>query len=151
MRFGTGKFIAQNIELVNIREKIIIESDPAPDSPILVGFRELNLEYLSSMIAEERPLSGLLQGDIRLYPKEEGLTFTSDVTIDDFMLQQVLWGDVALQVEQTVARRFDVDFRLTGNRNNVTATGFYAGGESPSMDITAAINRFDLVTFYYPY
>ena len=146
MRFGTGKFIAQNVELVNIRERIIIESDPAPDSPILIGFRELNLEYLSSMIAQERPLSGLLQGDVKLYPQEEGLTFTSDLTIDQFMLQQVLWGDVALKVEQTVANRFDVDFRLSGDRNNVVATGFYAGGENPAMDITATVSRFDLVS-----
>lgn len=146
MRFGTAKFVAQNVELVNIREKIIIESNPAPESPISIGFRELNLEYLSSMIAQERPLSGLLQGDIELYPKEAGLTFTSDLTIDEFMLQQVLWGDVALKVEQTVASRFDVDFRLTGDRNNVTATGFYTGGDTPAMDITATIDRFDLAS-----
>lgn len=146
MRFGAGKFIAQNVELVNRRERIIIESDPEPESPIMIGFRELNLEYLSSMIAQERPLSGLLQGDIKLYPKDEGLTFTSDLTIDEFMLQQVLWGDVALKVEQTVASRFNVDFRLSGNRNNVTATGFYAGGETPAMDITTTIDRFDLTS-----
>lgn len=146
MRFGSGKLIAQNVVLANIREKIIIESDPAPDSPILIGFRELNLEYLSSMIAQERPLSGLLQGDVSLYPKDDGLTFTSDLTIDEFMLQQVLWGDVALKVEQDVASRFDVDFRLTGDRNDVTATGFYAGGESPALDVTTTIDRFDLAS-----
>lgn len=146
MRFGPGKFVAQHVELVNLRERIIIESDPAPESPILIGFRELNLEYLSSMIAQERPLSGLLQGDIKLYPKEEGLTFTSDLTIDDFMLQQVLWGDVALKVEQNVASRFDVDFRLSGERNSVTASGFYESGQTPAMDITATIDRFALVS-----
>lgn len=146
MRFGGGKFVAQNVSLENIREKIIIESDPDPGSPIMVGFRELNLEYLVSMIAQERPLSGLLQGDIKLYPQEEGLTFTSDLTIDDFALQQMLWGDIALKVEQTVANRFDVDFRLSGNNNNITVAGFYQGGEAAAMDITANINRFELAS-----
>ena len=146
MRFGSGKFVAQNVSLQNMREKIIIESDPEPESPIILAFRELNLEYLSSVIAMERPLSGLLDGDIKFYPQEEGLNFTSDLTIDDFALQQTLWGDIALKVEQAVANRFDVDFRLSGEKNNVTVGGFYQGGDTAAMDITAIINRFDLTS-----
>lgn len=146
MTFGTGKFIAQNVELANMREKIIIESDPEPESPILIGFRELNLEYLASMIAAERPLSGLLQGDIKLYPDEAGLSFTSDLTIDDLAIQRVPWGDLSLDVDQTVQKRFDVDFKLSGNENDVTAQGFYQGGESPSMNITTSIKQFQLAS-----
>ena len=146
MRFGGEKFIAQNVQLVNRREKIIIDSDPAPLSPILIGFRELNLEYLASMIADERPLSGLLQGDVKLYPNDAGMSFTSDITIDDFSLQDIPWGDIALNVEQTVKNRFDVDFKLSGNGNDISANGFYQGGESAAMDITTRFTRFQLTS-----
>lgn len=146
MRFGGQKFVAENVELANIREKIIIESKPQPGTPILIGFRELNLEYLSSMIADERPLSGLLHGDINFYPDTAGMTFTSDITIGDFTLQDIPWGDIALHVEQTVRDRFDVDFELTSAQNNIALNGFYTGGKSPAMDLLLKINQFNLVS-----
>ena len=146
IRFGGPKLIAQNVQLVNRREKILIQSDEQPGTPISIGFRELNLEYLTSIIAEERIVSGLLQGDIELYPEENGMTFTSDLTIEDFRIKNTAWGNLALQVEQKVVDRFDVKFGLTGNQNNVTINGFYLGGESPSMDLTANVNQFHLAS-----
>lgn len=144
VRFGGAKVIAQNVQLVNGREKIIIESKADPKSPLFIGFRELNLEYLASMISYERPLSGLLQGDINLYTTSENFTFTSDLTIKDFSIAQVEWGDIALKVKQEVTNRFDVNFNLTGNNTNIRTEGFYTAGESPAMDINTRINGFDL-------
>jgi hypothetical protein len=146
MRFGGEKFVAHNVQLTNLRERIIIDSKEEPASPIFIGFRELNLEYLSSMIAEESPLSGLLQGDINFYPDTAGMTFTSDITITDFNLKKVPWGNVSLQVDQKIKDRFDVNFGLTGNENNVTATGYYRGGKSAAMDITTSIGKFNLTS-----
>ena len=146
IRFGGEKFIAENVHLTNRREKIILESKDQPGAPIFIGFRELNLEYLSSMIAEERPLSGLLEGDINFYPDSAGTTFTSNVTIDDFRIRETPWGNLSLKVEQTVGNQFDVAFGLSGSRNDVTAQGFYRGGASPAMDLTLRIDRFDLTS-----
>ena len=144
MTFGGEKFTAHNVQLINRREKIIIESPPQPGTPITVGFRELNLEYLTSMIAEQKPLSGLLEGDINLFPGGNGLTFTSDLTIGNFRIKDIGWGDITLKVEQQVRNRFEVDFVLTGNQNELSVGGFYNGGDTPSMDITADIKRFQL-------
>lgn len=144
MRFGVEKFVARNVELVNRRERIIIESKPDRGSPISIGFRELNLEYLSSMIAEEKPLSGLVQGDINLFPDSPGMPFTADLTIGDFKLRQIPWGDLTLQVEQKMRNRIDVALALTGNQNDVTILGFYTGGTSAAMDFTLKLNRFNL-------
>jgi translocation and assembly module TamB len=143
MRFGGENFIAKNVELVNGREKIIIESKEDPGSPVFIGFRKLNLEYLASVIAEEKPLSGLLEGDINLYPGSAGMIFTSDITIDNFSILEVPWGDLSLAVEQKIRNRFDINFRLTGNQNNLKAKGFYMGGGSPAIDLTANIERFN--------
>lgn len=146
MRFGENKFIARDVVLTNLREKIIIESKEPPGSPVFIGFRELNLEYLSSMVAKERPLSGLLEGDIHLYPDSTALTFTSDITIADFRIEDIAWGDVSLQVEQEIRNRFDVRFGLSGHGNDVRAEGFYSGGDSASLNLTAGIRRFNLAS-----
>lgn len=142
--FGGEKLVAQDVVLTNLREKIIFESDAQPGTPIFIGFRELNLEYLTSMVAEEGLVSGLLEGDINLYPDSAASTFTSDITVKDFQIRDVPWGNLALQVEQASANRFDVDFGLTGQRNNVRADGYYQGGDAPAIDLTAVISEFAL-------
>lgn len=146
MKFGEPKFVAKNVQFQNRREKIIVTSDEQPGTPIVLAFRELNLEYLSSMIAEENPLSGLLDGDISFQPSRDGTTFTSDLTIEDFKIKTTPWGNIALQVEQTTRNRFDVDFALTGNGNDIAITGFYSGGETPGLDVNADFNRFNLAS-----
>src|SRR5690606_26467052 len=100
--------------------------------------------YLASMVSYEKPLSGLLQGDINLYTAQENFTFTSDLTINDFSIAQVEWGDIALNVKQEVTNRFDVNFSLIGNNTDIRTEGFYAADESPSMNINTKINGFDL-------
>lgn len=146
MRFGGAKFVAHNVQLQNRREKIMLHSDKAPGTPVVLAFRELNLEYLSSMIAGESPLAGLLNGNINFNTAESGMTFTSDVSIKNFQIRTIPWGDIALRVEQNVKNRFDVDFALTGNGNDITIKGNYTGGTSSTLDVDADINRFNLVS-----
>ncbi len=144
MRFGGEKFIAHDVEFANRREKLIIESDSRPASPILIAFRELNLENLSSVIAKEKPLSGLLQGDINIFPDPSGMAFTSDLTIDELQISQVPWGNFSLKVDQKVRNQFDVDFGLLGNNNDLKVEGFYTAGETPAFDLTATVKSFNL-------
>ncbi len=146
LRFGGPKLVAQNVSLSNGREKIILESKPEPGTPMSIGFREVNLEYLVSMIAQHKPLSGLLQGNINVYPSKTSTNFTSDLTITDFNLAEIPWGDIKLAVKQTVKDRFDVDFSIIGQHNDIRAFGNYTGGEMPGLTIETNIRRFDLTS-----
>lgn len=144
IRFGGEKLVAQNVNLSNGNERIILESKPEAGSPIFVGFRELNLEYLSSMFAQENPLSGLLHGDINLYPDPKNSRFTANVGIRDFRLQEIPWGNVSLEVQQQVQNRFDVNFSVVGKNNDIRAVGNYTSGEVADLNIKTTIARFDL-------
>jgi translocation and assembly module TamB len=144
IRFGGPKIIAQDVELINGREKIIFESKPDPTSPMFIGFRELNLEYLVSMVAQEKPVSGLLEGDINIYPDTSMFKFTSDIKIKDLQFSELPWGNLALNVEQNVKDRFDVQFSLVGKNNDIRTNGYYTGGENAAIDLTTEISRFDL-------
>lgn len=146
IRFGGKKLIAQNVTFANGAEKIIIDSKEAPGSPVSVGFRKLDLEYLSSVISAEKPLSGVLEGDIHLYPDPSGMTFTSDIQVSNFSILEVPWGNISLAVSKTSSDRFAVDFGLTGSENHITAKGFYIGGQNRAMSLSAEIDRFNLVS-----
>ena len=144
IRFGGPKIVAQDVELVNGREKITFESKPDPASPMTLGFRELNLEYLASMVAQEKPVSGLLEGDINIFPDTSMFKFTSAIRISDLQFSELPWGNLNLNVEQNVKDRFDVDFSLVGKNNDIRINGYYTGGENAALDLKTNIARFDL-------
>jgi translocation and assembly module TamB len=144
MRFGGEKFVAHNIQLSNDRQRIMLESKPQPGTPIYLGFRELNLEYLFSLVAQEKPVTGLLHGDVNLFPEKENYRFTSSIAIQDFGIAEVQWGDISLGVNQNIPNKFDVNFRLSGNDNNIRSAGYYTAGEKPSMHLTTTIGQFNL-------
>lgn len=143
-RFGGPKLIAQNVNLKNGREEITIHSDAKETSPILIAFKELNLEYLSSMVALERPISGLLQGNVKLFSDQNAGYITSDLLIDNFAIEELEWGDINLSVAQKPGDRFNIDFSIEGNTNRIEAKGFYVGGKDPDVNVQAKIVRFDL-------
>lgn len=144
IRFGGTKLVAQNVELANGRAKISIESKPQPDAPLFIGFRELNLEYLVSMVAQEKPVTGLLHGDINIFPAKENLQFTANVKINDFTISKLAWGNISLDVKQDTKDRFDVNFSMIGKNNDIRAQGYYTGGKSAYMDVTATLSKFDV-------
>jgi translocation and assembly module TamB len=146
IQFGGKKLIAQNVTLSNGDEKIIFESKPETGAPLFVGFRRLNIEYLVSMVSKKKLASGFLDGDINLQLDKKPSTFTSDIAIKDFALSDVRWGDIKLDVKQNVADRFDVDFSLLSDRNDLRANGYYTGGKKPSIEVNAKLNKFDLVS-----
>jgi translocation and assembly module TamB len=146
IRFGGEKPLAHNITLANGREQIIIDSKDDAASTLFIGFRELNLEYLVSMISKDKAVSGLLHGDIFLIPEKNNMSFTANIGIDNFSMMEIPWGDISLAVERKTANRFDVVFGLQGSRNDIKAQGYYATGEKPIMDIKTTIAQLDLAS-----
>lgn len=144
--FGGPKLLAHNVIIKKGQEQIIIDSKDDAASTLFVGFRELNLEHLVSMVAKDKTISGLLHGDINIVPDTANMTFTADVGIKDFNIAQIPWGDISLDVSRKTAERFDVKFGVKSNENNLYANGYYITGAKPSMNITTTIERFNLTT-----
>lgn len=146
LRFGGSKLFAHNVVLANGREKIIIDTKEGQDSTLFIGFRELNLEYLVSMVSRKKLLSGSLDGDINIHQDRAHMAFSSNIGIRNFTLADIPWGNITLAVERKTLDRFDVDFGMKSNKNNITAKGYYQTGEKPFMDLTASIPNFELTT-----
>jgi len=146
LRFGGEKMLAKDIELSNIRERIIIDSKDDAASTLFIGFRELNLEYLVSMVNREKAASGLLHGDIFVVPDTSRMTFTADIGIKDFNLSEIPWGDVALSVKHATPSRFDVLFSISSRANDLRLNGYYIAGVDPLIDLNAAIRKFNLTS-----
>jgi translocation and assembly module TamB len=146
IRFGGSKILANNVQLTNGNEKIIIDSKDDPAKTLFIGFRELNLEYLLSMVNREKPVSGLLHGDIFIIPDTANMTFTADLGIRDFNISEIPWGDIHFAVDRKTKNRFDVGFGIQSKENNVVANGYYLTGEKPAIDLTATITRLNLTT-----
>lgn len=144
MHFRERAFSAQNVALENGPQRISVHADGSPGNPVSIDFRQVNLEYLTSMVAAERPASGLLQGKVNLFPSPDGLQFTSGLSVTEFAVRDVPWGDIDLQVSRNDGNQFLIEFALSGSGNDIDIKGSYTGGESASVDVTANVNRFSL-------
>ena len=144
IRFGGKKLVAKDITLTNGKQKIIFESKEEAGSPLFIGFRELNLEYLSSMVAQKQTVTGTLHGDINIFPEKDNFQFTSDIRVTNFGIAQIEWGDLSLAVAQRTQNRFDVDFSLIGSKNDFRTKGYYLAAEKPDMNLNATIAKLDL-------
>ncbi len=144
IKFGGEKVIVRNVELSHQDQKIVVNAPPAAAEPMFFGFENLSLEYLTSMVAGKKPVTGVLSGKVIVPPSDDGFSFTADLSVDALSIAQHPWGNIDLLVEQRVADLFDVDFSLVGTRNDIRVDGTYKGGNDPSIAMTARINRFDL-------
>ncbi len=146
VRFGGARITANNVLLSNGNEKIIVDSKDDAQKTLFVGFRELNLEYLLSMVNREKPVAGLLHGDIFIVPDTANMTFTADIGIRGFSISEIPWGDIHLAVDRKTKDRFDIGFGIQSRENNVVANGYYITGLKPLIDLTATITRLNLTT-----
>ncbi|MBT1701765.1 translocation/assembly module TamB domain-containing protein [Chryseosolibacter indicus] len=145
-QFGGPKLLAHNVIIQKGKEQIIIDSKKDAASTLFVGFRELNLEHLVSMVAQNKTITGLLHGDINIVPDTADMTFTADVGIRNFNIANIPWGDISLAVGRKSAERFDLKFGVRSKENNLNANGYYITGDQPSMNVITTIERFNLTT-----
>jgi translocation and assembly module TamB len=125
-----GTIVANNLRLSNGSSALVVQSqNPAVNtSPLAVRFEQFNLGIVSRAIGQaDSTLGGTLNGEAvarNLGTKRQA--FTANLTIKDLLYNKIILGDLALQANNPVADRYDVNARLTGGGgNDVTLRGAY--------------------------
>lgn len=144
IRFSGKDIVTHNVILSNGPERIIIES--AEGTPLRASFRELNLEYIFSIVAEDKPVSGRLDGEIVIHRTSGRPSFTTDLSIRNLGILGQPWGTATLAITSERANQFGIGFHLASDRNNVSAKGNFTTGKETALDIQTTLSTFDLAT-----
>lgn len=121
------------------------------DSTMFIAFENFNIETLSRLAQGDTTLlEGALDGELSLRQDSESLVFTSDLTINDLALFESRLGNLALQAGSGPNGRINMNAALSGNQNNVNATGYYQPGEEGGMNMALDFAPLNLASFSGP-
>ena len=146
---GNGINISQ-FELGKDQQLLSINStNPAPDAPLDIEFRNFRLATLSAFIKQDSLfIDGTMGGKAMVNDVMTQPTFTSDLTIKNLAMSADTIGDLHLQVNNTMANTFAADVKLSGRGNDVQLTGEYyvKPGNNSSFELNADIRQLQLNT-----
>jgi translocation and assembly module TamB len=146
-----GTVVANNLRLSNGSSALVVQSqNPAVNtSPLAVRFEQFNLSILGKAVGmADSAVGGLLNGEAvarGIGTKKQA--FTADLTIKDLLYSKTVLGDLALQANNPVADRYDVNAHLTGGGgNDVTLRGAYRTVGTTPLDFVLDVARLNVKT-----
>jgi translocation and assembly module TamB len=144
-----GTVVADALRLSNGSSALVVQSqNPAVNtSPLAVRFEQFQLGIVSKAIGQaDSTLGGTLNGEAvarGLGTKKQA--FTANLTIKDLLFSKTVLGDLAVQANNPVPDRYDVNARLTGGGgNDVTVRGAYRTVGPTPLDFVVDVARLNV-------
>ncbi|MDX5422941.1 MAG: translocation/assembly module TamB domain-containing protein [Hymenobacteraceae bacterium] len=128
LQFDTNLLYANNISLQRGNSSLTLNSTGPvePNAPLQVTFNNFDIGYVMRTFQDQDTLiAGIVDGEATLRNIMSGApAFTSDLTVTDFAYEGTPVGDLALQASSTGDNRYNLNARLSDNRNQVIVDGF---------------------------
>lgn len=141
IQYGPKGITAHNLKIENNGQYLLINSpQQSPEMPMEVDFHQFKLETLTKIAANDTAyISGLLNGKVVTENLVKEPVFTADLKIDSLAIKDQPVGNIALKVNNKTANEYNVDMRLTGNSNDLKATGIYYTQPQSKFDFNISI------------
>jgi hypothetical protein len=150
VEFSKTGLIANNVILKDSSQVIAINSsEKNVASPLKIDLTSFKLETLSKLVESKEELArGTIDGHVILKQENNVKTFTSDLTIKNLAFKSIPTGDIHLLASNTSnPKKFDLQFALGGNENDIQATGFYsAETATPNLNLLVTIAHLNMKT-----
>jgi len=145
IQFGAKGIQATNFVLSNANQQLSINtSPPGLNNPLLVDFRNFQIETLTNIVKQDSLLvGGTINGNATVRNFEASPIFTSDLNIRNFSFRGDTVGNIAIKVNNEQANTFAANVNITGQGNQVDLTGFYYTNNS-SFDLDLNIGNLSM-------
>jgi len=127
IQFGGKGIQATNFVLSNNNQQLSINtSPPGLNNPLLVDFKNFQIETLTNIAKQDSLLAGgTINGNATVRNFDTSPVFTSDINISDFSFRGDTVGNIALKVNNEQANSFAANVAITGKGNQVDLSGYY--------------------------
>ncbi|HEY5507484.1 MAG TPA: translocation/assembly module TamB domain-containing protein, partial [Paludibacter sp.] len=149
VEFGTNGFLIHHLFLNNAANQINIASvhDKFNDD-VNIAIHHFKLDDISGIVEKDSSLlMGDVDGNVLLKRVNSSYGIIADAQITNLFVKNVPIGNLMLKADNPTTQRFDVDMKLSGTDNNLTASGHYIpnGGDN-SINIKANIQSLSMKT-----
>lgn len=145
--FSSKGMNAQKVVLTGENQEVSIITQPGDNVPLKVAFKDFKLSNISLIIEKDKELArGILNGNFILVKTNGVKAFTSDLKIDSLHFMEVPVGNISLLASNSKnPEQFDLDFKLTGYDNDLSAKGYYLTHDSVgSINVKVDIPRLNM-------
>ncbi len=149
IEFGKQGFLIHHLFMNNAQSQMNIASvhDRFNDD-LNIEIKKFRLDDISRIIEKDSSLvKGNVDGNVLLKRVNNSYGIIANATINNLIVRDVPIGQLAIKAENPTGERFDVDVKLTGTNNNLTASGYYIpnGGDN-SIHLKADIQSLSMKT-----
>ncbi|MEI8087151.1 MAG: translocation/assembly module TamB domain-containing protein [Paludibacter sp.] len=147
--FGEKGFLIHHLFMNNGASQMNIASvhDKFNDD-VNIAIHHFKLEDISRIVEKDTSLiMGDVDGNVLLKRVNSSYGIIADAQIANLFVKNVPIGNLVLKADNPTTQRFDIDMKLSGTDNNVTASGHYIpnGGDN-SINIKADIQSLSMKT-----
>ncbi len=148
--FGEMGFLIHNLHLEKSGSQIQVHSvNDVFNDDLSIAIKNFDLNDISGIVSKDTSLlQGTVNGKAMLIRVKEAYGLVADLQIADLIVREITIGNLTINAENPSAERFDIEVKLSGSENNVSATGYFIpkGGDN-SVSIKTDITSLSLKTF----
>ncbi len=149
IEFGKQGFLIHHLFMNNGASQIQVASvNDKFNDDLNIGIRNFKLDDISRIVEKDTNIvKGLVDGNVLLKRVNNSYGIIADVSITNLIFKEVPVGNLTLKADNPAGERFDIEMKLFGGDNNLTAKGYFIpnGGEN-SINIKADIQSLSMKT-----
>ena len=149
IEFGKEGFLIHKFFIHSDESQINIASvNDRFEDDLNISIKNFKLDDISRIIEKDTSLAGgIVDGNVLLKRVNKKYGLIADVKISNLVVREIPVGNLSVKADNPIPDKFDVNLNLSGQENNLTASGFFipdAGGSS--MSINTSIKSLSLKT-----
>jgi hypothetical protein len=149
VEFGKQGFRIHNLFLNHGAKQVRISSvNNRFKDDISIDIANFNLEDVSQIVEKDSSLvKGIVNGTVLLKQANNSYGIIADAAISNLTFSNVALGDLSVKANNPTTEKFTIDMKLTGDKNNLTANGYFVpNGGDKSLNIKADIQSLSMKT-----
>lgn len=149
IEFGKQGFRIHHFNLENAGKQVHITSaNDQFNDDLSIQVNQFKLDDISRMMEQDTSfVKGVVNGNILLKRTGETYGIVADAKLEKLIINNIPIGNIHLNANNANNDRFDVEVSLSGERNDLTATGYYApNGGAQTIHLNANIQSLSLET-----
>jgi hypothetical protein len=147
--FGETGFLIHNLFLDKSGSQVRVHSvNDKFNDDLSIVINNFDLNDISGVVSKDTSLlKGTVDGEAMLIRVKDAYGLVADLQISDLIVREIPVGNLTINADNPTSQRFDIDVKLSGVENNVSATGYFIpkGGDN-SVSIKADIASLSLKT-----
>jgi hypothetical protein len=149
IEFGKSGFLIHHLFMNNAQSQVNIASvhDKFNDD-VNIAVKNFKLEDISRIVEKDSSLvKGDVDGNVLLKRVNNSYGIIADAKIDNLFFRNVAIGNLAVKGENPTTERFDIQAKLSGAENKLTASGYLVpNGGNNSLRIKGDIQSLSMKT-----